>query len=96
MILKKSGCGTVSQQKGIFAQSFKKIVGGVKVMVKVGEKILLKPWENFVKNILETLAKHLWNFWRNFMNVCKNITMKNFKELVENVCEISSKFSKIL
>ncbi len=40
-----SKCGTVSKQERIFAQNFRKIVGWIKVIVKVGEKILLKPWE---------------------------------------------------
>ncbi len=42
-IKKKSGCRTVSKQKRIFAQNFMKIVRWFKVIVKVGEKILLKP-----------------------------------------------------
>ncbi len=40
--IKKSGCGTVSKQKRTFAQNFRKIVGRIKVIVKVGEKVLLK------------------------------------------------------
>ncbi len=41
-IKKKSCCETVSKQKRIFVQNFRKIVGLIKVIVKVEEKILLK------------------------------------------------------
>ncbi len=43
--IKKSGCGTVSKQKRIFAKNFRKIVGWMKVIVKVEHKISLKPQE---------------------------------------------------
>ncbi len=33
------------KQKTIFAQNFRKIAGWIKVIVKVGERILLKLWE---------------------------------------------------
>ncbi len=35
-------CGTVSKQKRISVQNFRKIVRLIKVIVKVGEKILSK------------------------------------------------------
>ncbi len=43
--IKNSGCGTALKQKRISAQNFRKIAGWIKVIVKVEEKILLKPWE---------------------------------------------------
>ncbi len=42
---KKSGYGTASKEKRIFAPNFRKIVGWIKAIVKVREKILLKPLE---------------------------------------------------
>ncbi len=39
---KKTRSWNVSKQKRIFAKNFRKIVGRIKVIVKVEEKILLK------------------------------------------------------
>ncbi len=63
-----------------FSWYFRKIVGWIKVIVKVKVEIV-----RIICNNLETLAKHLWNFWRNFIDVCKNITLAN-------VNNISTKF----
>ncbi len=44
-IKKRGGRGTVSKQRKIFAQNFRKIVGWIKVIVKMEVKPLFKPWE---------------------------------------------------
>ncbi len=69
------------ETKKNFKQNFRKIVGWIKIIMKVGEKISLKPWKEFVTIILETLAKRLWNFCRNFIDVCKGISLENFNNV---------------
>ncbi len=43
--IKKRAVWNSVETKRIFAQNFRKIVGWIKVIVKEGEKVLLKPWE---------------------------------------------------